>query len=119
MISPAYKNMRFALFGRANPKKQAAIMLITSPINVSMFGEIRVRASPFTIFCSSQPLPLPNALVQVKKLILRGQNPAVAASLISRFLNNTSRDVPPNLLGSVMNGKQLKNLELPLAVRRN
>jgi hypothetical protein len=33
-----------------------------------------------TIFCSSQPLPLPNALVQVKKLILRGQNPAVAAS---------------------------------------
>jgi hypothetical protein len=71
MINPAYKNIRFALFARAKPKKHAAMMLITSPINVSMFGEIRVRASPLTIFCSNQPLPLPNALVQVKKLFLR------------------------------------------------
>jgi hypothetical protein len=47
-----------------------------------MFGEICVSARPFTIFCSSQPLPLPNALVQVKKLVLRGENPVFAASLI-------------------------------------
>src|ERR1700723_1829343 len=75
--------MRLALYARANPKKHAAIMLITSPINVSMFGEIRVRANPLTIFCSSQPLPLPNALVQVKKLVLWGENPVLAATLIT------------------------------------
>ncbi len=89
MISPAYRNIRLALFARANPKKHAATMLITSPINVSMFGEILVRASPLTIFCSNQPLPLPNALVQVKKLVLRGENP-VSPLPACRYLNTTS-----------------------------
>src|SRR5579875_3059523 len=41
--------------------------LITSPMNVRVFGEIFESASPRTIFCSSQPLPLPNARVQVMK----------------------------------------------------
>jgi hypothetical protein len=63
------------LLPRANPKKNAATILISSPIKVSAFGEILVNAKPLTIFCRSQPLPFPNALVQVKKLFLRGQRP--------------------------------------------
>ena len=43
-------------------------MLMTSPRKVSTLGEILVSASPFTIFCSSLPLPLPNSLVQVMEV---------------------------------------------------
>src|ERR1700733_1661610 len=39
--------------------------LISRPMKVRVFGEIFESASPLTIFCSSQPLPLPKALVQV------------------------------------------------------
>ena len=52
-------------------------MLISNPMNVSAFGEILVNAKPLTIFCSSQPLPLPNALVQVKNLVPQGPCPAL------------------------------------------
>ena len=34
-------------------------------MKVRVFGEILERARPLTIFCSSQPLPLPKARVQV------------------------------------------------------
>src|SRR5665213_3900768 len=68
MTRAAIRNMRFAFETRANPKKHAATMLITSPRNVSTFGEIFVSARPFTIFCSNHPLPFPKALVQVIEL---------------------------------------------------
>ena len=90
------------------------MMLITSPINVSMFGEIRVRANPLTIFCSNQPLPLPNALVQVKKLVLWGENPVLAASLITHAAGGVAL-----IFRSVVNGQQLQNLQLSLTVRRD
>jgi len=39
--------------------------LMMRPMKVRVLGEMRERARPLTIFCSSQPLPLPNARVQV------------------------------------------------------
>ena len=38
---------------------------MSRPMKVSVFGEIFDSARPLTIFCSNQPLPFPNALVQV------------------------------------------------------
>ena len=40
-------------------------MLMSRPMKVRVLGEIFDSARPLTIFCSSQPLPFPNALVQV------------------------------------------------------
>ncbi len=92
------------------------MMLMTRPINVSAFGEMRVSARPFTIFWSSQPLPLPNALVQVKKNL-----PFRVMARFYRFLDNTSPTCPEacplNLFGYVVDGEQLEDLELAFAVR--
>src|SRR5271165_3930447 len=70
----------------------AAAVLITRPRKVSTLGEMRVSASPSTMRCRINPQPLPKALVQV-------------------MLGST--------LGSwrlVVDGGELENLQLPLAV---
>src|SRR6201986_4496444 len=53
--------------------------LITRPMKVRVLGEIFDSARPLTIFCSSQPLPLPNALVQVM-----GPSPSLAQAAALR-----------------------------------
>ena len=40
------------------------------PIKVSVLGEMRESARPLTTFCKSHPLPLPKALVQVKRELI-------------------------------------------------
>src|SRR5437868_8300610 len=90
ITSPPYKNMRTWLSTRAAPKKIAAMMLITNPMNVSQFGEILVSASASTIMYSGTLLPRPNAFVQVKDL--------------------------PSL---VVDRDQLQDLQLPIPVRRH
>src|SRR5579863_8629261 len=47
------------------PNKNAAAMLMISPIKVSVLGEMRVSASPCTMRSRSQPQARPKALVQV------------------------------------------------------
>src|ERR1700722_10905185 len=57
--------MRPELVALACPKKNAATMLMTSPMKVRALGEILVRARPCTIRSKSQPQARPKALVQV------------------------------------------------------
>src|SRR5436305_14883809 len=82
--------MRTWLSTRAAPKKIAAMMLMTSPMNVSQFGDILVSASASTIMYSGTLLPRPNAFVQVK-----------------------------DLLSPVVDRYQLQDLQLPITVGRD
>src|SRR5690242_11364022 len=81
----------------AYPNSTAAPTLMSSPMNVSAFGEMRVRASPCTILCRITAQPLPKAPVQVIVLL-----PAVASSL---FL-------------LIVHGADVQDLHLALAAGR-
>src|ERR1700722_18466069 len=71
----------------------AATVLISRPRKVSTLGEMRVSASPSTMYWRMTPQPLPKALVQV----------------MSTSLSRSWR--------LVVNGGELENLQLTLAVR--
>src|ERR1700691_3591655 len=71
----------------------AATVLINRPRKVSTLGEMRVSASPSTMYWRMTPQPLPKALVQV----------------MSRSQSRSWR--------LVVNRRQLENLQLALAVR--
>src|ERR1700743_3139285 len=99
--------MRLALAALAWPKKNAATILITSPMKVRTLGEMRGRARPYTIRSKSQPHARPKALVQVilsSYLLLRA-----VFGVVIVFSG----------CGFVLNGRQFQNLKLPLAVWRH
>jgi hypothetical protein len=77
-------------------------------MKVSALGEILVSARPLTIFCSSQPLPLPNALVQV--IAVRRHDPFAWPFHPARFRSHRvfERDI--------VDGGELEDFELALAV---
>src|SRR5579863_3120443 len=96
--------MRPALVASACPNRNAATMLITRPIKVRAFGEMRVSARPCTIRSRSQPQARPNALVQVMLTSL-----LLCAGLGLFFV----------FAHLIVDGGQLQNLEFALPVRRD
>ena len=78
-------------------------MLMTSPINVSALGEMRVSASPCTMRSKSQPQARPKALVQV-----------IQASLL--FSSAGSCLV---LAGFIVDRRQFEDFQLAFAVGRH
>src|ERR1039458_4178738 len=95
--------MRSPLVALAWPNRNAAAMLMTSPMKVSALGEMRVRASPCTMRSKSQPQARPNSLVQV-----------ILASLL--LFSAGGRLV---LAGFVVDRRQFEDFQLALAVRCN
>src|ERR1700728_4237406 len=95
--------MMSALVALAWPKKNAATMLMTSPIKVSTLGEMRVSASPCTMRSKSQPQARPKALVQV-----------IRASLL---LCCTVRGFRRG--GFIVDRRQFQNFEISFAVGRH
>src|SRR5579863_1093213 len=96
--------MRPAFVAFAWPNRNAATMLITSPMKVSALGEMRVSARPCTIRSRSQPQARPNALVQV---ILTSLLLCAGLGLFFVFAH------------FVVDRGQLQNLELAFPVRRH
>src|ERR1039457_1034444 len=100
---PAYRNMRSPLVALAWPNRNAAAMLMTSPMKVSALGEMRVRASPCTMRSKSQPQAPPKALVQV-----------ILTSLL--LFSSGGRLV---LAGFVVDRRQFEDFQFAFAVGRH